>query len=146
MDGYCGSATASLPAKSSLNQSVISDDDPLTTWADPNREPEAGKEEIVTSLTRIQGDHDEQRKVELVQKSPNGYAGLATVLVWLQQPLTLTPGPHASSRLRVEENIQRYNRWLRRAKTDSFADLAARNMMYTSGTWVRCRGAHGLPA
>ena len=67
-------AATALPAKSSLNQSVISDDDPLTTWADPNREPEAVKEEIVTSLTRVQGDHDEQRKVELVQKSPNGYA------------------------------------------------------------------------
>ena len=65
--------TTALPAKSSLNQSVISDDDPLTAWADPNREPEAAKESIVTSLTRVQGDHDEQRKNELVQKGPAGY-------------------------------------------------------------------------
>jgi len=66
-----GAGTA-LPVKSSLNQSVVSSEDPLTSWADPNREPEAVKEEIVSALAKVEGDHDEHRKEQIIQKAPPG--------------------------------------------------------------------------
>jgi hypothetical protein len=93
--GGCGGDTepalATTAAASKLNQASVGDDNPLAAWADPKREAEPEPENIVASLAKVHGDHDEQRKAELVQKAPPGCGPAAGAVCGRQRPGTDLP-------------------------------------------------------
>lgn len=95
---------------SMFNRATIGDDNPLSAWADPSREPEMpepqiDKQKLVNMLSELRGDHDAIRKEEMINKAPSGQ----------------------------EDTIRRYNRWLRRARSEDLSDLNKLNIFYISG-------------
>ena len=111
-----------------MNIPVVSEDNPLRNWADPSREAE----EVVPSFAKMHGDHDTTRREELNSKATARQAFFSSFFLSFSNFFLIQIQPLFMSRGEQAQN--NYIRLLRRAKTENLSDIAARSLIYQSGT------------